>query len=251
MHSWNKRQGAESRKRLGIMMPTDMQIGRLRDAGGEPHKLTFLSRTARWGSPDELLATIQAETARIKSHRSGTKFMSAVSWLSRLEVASVRGFTKYLFGDGGFVECRGPQPAFYGEISPRRRTHRKRQSHARIDHGRAATPPENPRDFFDFAIYPALTVSLRCDPSCFALKDMAALLDLYIERLRQSAIAAYIVAISRCEIILLNSFFVRNALMRSAVFAVGCILGGIFFGRHVGSLRTIQARFGVARTSGA
>ncbi len=192
MQEWNKQQGAASRKRLGIMMPTDMRESEdCEMPAANLTSYTFLSRKAgRWGSPDELLATIQAETARIKSHRLGTKFMSAVNWLSRRSnllpyVASrniclatavlsnagdpSRRFTAKFHRDAGRIVC--------GNLTLESIT---------------GVPPLRPKTHATFSISQytrRLTVSLRCDPSCFAMKDTAALLELYIERLRRSAIA--------------------------------------------------------------
>ena len=67
------------------MMPTDMRgSDDCEMPAANLTSYTFLARQShRFGTPDNLLATIQSETSRIKSRRLGTKFMSGVNWLSR------------------------------------------------------------------------------------------------------------------------------------------------------------------------
>jgi hypothetical protein len=67
MHTWNRRQGSTSRNRLRIMMPTDMRVAEdCEMPAANLTSYTFLSRDVRhWGSPAELLSSVQAETALI------------------------------------------------------------------------------------------------------------------------------------------------------------------------------------------
>ncbi len=193
MHTWNKQQGSEGNKRLGIMMPTDMRESvDCEMPAANLTSYTFLSRKAgRWGSPGRLLATIQAETARIKSHRLGTKFMSSVNWLSQ------RG--KLLPYVASRNICLATAVLSNAGDPSRRFTAKFRREAGRIVCGNltlesiTGVPPLRPKTHATFSISQytrRLTVSLRCDPSCFAMKDTAVLLNLYIERLRQSATTA-------------------------------------------------------------
>jgi hypothetical protein len=152
---------------------------------------TFLTRKPRgWGSPQELLTSIQAETSRIKSQRLGTKFMSAVNWTSR------RGkLLPYLAASN---ICLATAVLSNAADPSRRFTAKFRRDAGRIVCGNlvlesiTGVPPLRPKTRATFSISQymrRLTVSLRCDPSCFAMKDTARLLNLYIERLRQSASA--------------------------------------------------------------
>jgi hypothetical protein len=190
MHEWNSRLETRNHKRLGIMMPTDMRES---DDCEMPAtnltSYTFLSRKPHgWGSPKELLTSIQAETSRIKSQRLGTKFMSAVNWTSR------RGkLLPYLASSN---ICLATAVLSNAGDPSRRFTAKFRRDAGRVVCGNlvlesiTGVPPLRPKTRATFSISQytrRLTVSLRCDPSCFAMKDTARLLNLYIERLRLSA----------------------------------------------------------------
>jgi hypothetical protein len=190
MHTWNKQQGAEGNKRLGIMMPTDMRESEdCEMPAANLTSYTFLSRRAgRWGSPGRLLATIQAETARIKSHRLGTKFMSSVNWLSqRRKLLPYVASRNICLATAVLSNAGDPSRRFTAKF--RREAGRVVCGNLTLD-SITGVPPLRPKTHATFSVSQytrRLTVSLRCDPSCFAMKDTAVLLNLYIERLRQSA----------------------------------------------------------------
>jgi hypothetical protein len=175
------------------MMPTDMRESQdCEMPAANLTSYTFLSRKAgHWGSPDDLLATIQAETARIKSYRLGTKFMSAVNWLSqRSKLLPYVASRNICLATAVLSNAADPSRRFTAKF--RREAGRIVCGNLRLE-SISGVPPLRPKTHATFSISQytrGLTVSLRCDPSCFALKDTAALLDLYIERLRESAITA-------------------------------------------------------------
>ncbi|HEX4413203.1 MAG TPA: hypothetical protein VH107_06210 [Lacipirellulaceae bacterium] len=190
MREWNERHGSKSRQRFAIMMPTDMRDSQ--DCEMPAANLTsynFLSRDSRsFDKPDDLLASIQAETSRIKSDRLGTKFMSAVNWMSRK--------SKLLPFVASRNVCLATAVLSNAADPSRRFTAKFRREAGRIVAGDlvlesiTGVPPLRPKTRATFSISQyqrRLTVSLRCDPSCFTLEDAAALLNLYMERIRKSA----------------------------------------------------------------
>jgi hypothetical protein len=172
------------------MMPTDMRDSQ--DCEMPAANLTsynFLSRDSRsFDKSDDLLASIQAETSRIKSDRLGTKFMSAVNWMSRK--------SKLLPFVASRNVCLATAVLSNAADPSRRFTAKFRREAGRIVAGDlvlesiTGVPPLRPKTRATFSISQyqrRLTVSLRCDPSCFTLEDAAALLNLYMERIRKSA----------------------------------------------------------------
>ena len=198
LESWNRQYGSKrrwpwswfKRRWLRILMPTDLR-------GGEDYEMpatnlsgcTFLTRSVQaCASPEALLTGIRDETAQIKQKRSGAAFMdmvyvaSKVRWvlpfaLSRNVCLSTavlsnpadpsRRFTAQLPRQSGKIVCGN---LVLEEIT--------------------GVPPLRPkmRAAFSVSQYDRrLTISLRCDPHTFRLKDTAALLDQYMEQLRKSA----------------------------------------------------------------
>lgn len=193
MRAWNEQHGSKAHQRLAIMMPTDMRDSQdCEMPAANLTSYTFLSRESRsFDKPDELLATIQAETARIKSDRLGTKFMSAVNWMSRK--------SKLLPFVASRNVCLATAVLSNAADPSRRFTAKFRRDAGRIVAGNltlesiTGVPPLRPKTRATFSISQyqrRLTVSLRCDPSCFTLEDTAALLNLYMERVRNSAAAS-------------------------------------------------------------
>jgi hypothetical protein len=190
MHAWNRQQGATSRNRLGIMMPTDMRTADdCEMPAANLTSYTFLSRDARnWGSRGELLSGIQAETELIKRGRMGTKFMSSVSWLTRrVNLLPFLAARNICLASVVLSNAGDPSRRFTAKFI--------RQS-GRIVAGNlilesiTGVPPLRPKTRATFSISQynrRLTVSLRCDPSCFTMADTDALLNIYVEQLLGSA----------------------------------------------------------------
>jgi hypothetical protein len=190
LNDWNRKQYPHRRpSRLRIMMPTDMRVSQdCEMPAANLTSYTFLTRNPeRWTSANDLLASIQSETQMIKSRRSGTKFMNMVAWASRRRrllpylmarnicLATVvlsnaadpsRRFTAKFHRDGGRIVCGNLVLESISGVPPlRAKTH--------------AT--------FSISQYDRrVTVSLRCDPHSFRPENTAALLELYMRRLRQS-----------------------------------------------------------------
>ncbi len=192
MREWNRQHGSGGHQRLAVMMPTDMR--RSEDCEMPAANLTsytFLARETRsFGTPDELLSTIQAETLRIKSLRLGTKFMSAVNWMSRKP--------KLLPFLASRNVCLATAVLSNAADPSRRFTAKFRRDEGRIVAGNlileaiTGVPPLRAKTRATFSISQynrRLTVSLRGDPKCFTLEDTAALLQTYMQRLRDSASA--------------------------------------------------------------
>jgi hypothetical protein len=190
MHDWNAMHGYKGHKRLGIMMPTDMRGSE--DCEMPAANITsynFLSRESRsFDRPDELLKSIQDETSRIKGHRLGTKFMSAVNWMSRK--------SKLLPFLASRNVCLATAVLSNASDPSRRFTAKFRRVAGRIACGNlileaiTGVPPLRAKTRATFSISQynrRLTVSLRCDPRSFTLEDTAVLLEMYMQRLRDSA----------------------------------------------------------------
>jgi hypothetical protein len=192
LRDWNERHGFKGNQRFAIMMPTDMRgSDDCEMPAANLTSYTFLARESqRFGSSDSLLKSIQSETSRIKSHRLGTKFMSAVNWMSRqprlLPFVASRNV------------CLATAVLSNAADPSRRFTAKFRREAGRIVAGNlvleaiTGVPPLRPKTRATFSISQynrRLTVSLRCDPICFALEDTAALLEIYMRRLRDSASA--------------------------------------------------------------
>jgi hypothetical protein len=190
LRDWNSQHGSKGNQRLAIMMPTDMRgSDDCEMPAANITSYTFLSRKSHsLGAPDDLLKSIQAETSRIKSHRLGTKFMSAVNWASRQ--------SKLLPFLAARKVCLATAVLSNAADPSRRFTAKFRRDAGRIVAGNllleaiTGVPPlrEKTRATFSISQYQRrLTVSLRCDPSCFTLEDTAELLKMYMQRLRGSA----------------------------------------------------------------
>lgn len=189
LEAWNRRQAC-GRRRLRIMMPTDLR-------GGEDFEMpaanltsyTFLTRRARQcASPDKLLEGIRNETSLIKHRRAGTEFADMVLTASR-----VRWLLPFCLSRDVCLATAVLSNA--GDPSRRFTAQFPRQA------GRAVcgnlvleeitgVPPlrRKTRATFSVSQYGrCLSISLRCDPHLFNQTDTAALLDSYIQRLRTSA----------------------------------------------------------------
>ena len=190
MHTWNRQQGSTSRNRLRIMMPTDMRVAEdCEMPAANLTSYTFLSRDVRhWGSPAELLSSVQAETAQIKRDRLGTKFMSSVSWAARrANLLTFLATRNICLASAVLSNAGDPSRRFTAKFT--------RQS-GRIVAGNlvleaiTGVPPLRPKTRATFSVSQynrRLTVSLRCDPSCFTMADTDALLNIYVEHLLESA----------------------------------------------------------------
>ena len=191
LDDWNQQQGFRRRgRRLRIMMPTDLRDSE--DCEMPAANLTsyaFLNRNARkWGSPNELLLSIRAETELSKSSRLGKKFMHILDRASR---------RKWLLP---FILSRNVCLAtvvLSNAADPSRRfTARFPRQSGRVVCGNlvldaiTGVPPLRLKTRATFSISQynrRLAISLRCDPYYFGLEDTAMLLDTYVRRLRQSA----------------------------------------------------------------
>jgi hypothetical protein len=180
-------------RRLRIMMPADLR-------GSEDYLMpatnmaayTFLA-CARGDArrPAELLRAIRDKTAMIKHQRSGTRFMDMI-----YAAAQVRWLLPLV------LRCRlCLASAILSNVTDpsRRFTARLPRQAGRIVAGNlvleemTGVPPLRPwtRATFSVSQYDRrLTISLRCDPHLFRLRDTASLLDLYVEQLNRSADAA-------------------------------------------------------------
>lgn len=190
MHTWNEQQGATNFNRLRIMMPTDMRVSEdCEMPAANLTSYTFLSRDARtWGSPGEFLSAVQAETALIKQHRLGTKFMSCVSWLARrANLLPFLAARNICLASAVLSNAGDPSRRFTAKFS--RRAGRIVAGNLMLD-AITGVPPLRAKTRATFSISQYgrnLTVSLRCDPSCFAMADTDTLLNIYVDQLLVSA----------------------------------------------------------------
>jgi hypothetical protein len=190
LDDWNREQNPGRRpSRLRIMMPTDMRVSQdCEMPAANLTSYTFLTRyPERWTSADDLLASIQAETQMIKSRRSGTKFMNMVAWATRS-----RRLLPYLMSRN---TCLATAVLSNAADPSRRFTAKFYRDHGRIVCGNlvlesiSGVPPLRAKTHATFSISQydrRVTVSLRCDPHSFRPENTAALLELYMCRLRQS-----------------------------------------------------------------
>jgi hypothetical protein len=190
LDDWNRQQNRSQRPtRLRIMMPTDMRESE--DCEMPATNLTsytFLTRNiANIDRIDALLSSIQAETQSIKSRRSGTKFMSIVAWASRrrrlMDFVASRNI------------CLATAVLSNAADPSRRFTAKFKRDEGRIVCGNlvlesiSGVPPLRTKTRATFSVSQynrQVTVSLRCDPHSFRPENTAALLELYMRRLRQS-----------------------------------------------------------------
>jgi len=191
MNDWNRQHAPKHCPvRLRIMMPTDMRISRdCEMPAANLTSYTFLTRDINGRvSSDELLSGIQAETQLIKSRRSGTTFMNMVAWASRR-----RNLLPYLASRN---ICLATVVLSNAADPSRRFTAKFKREAGRIVCGNlilesiSGVPPLRAKTRATFSISQydrRVTVSLRCDPHSFRPEDTAALLDLYMLRLSQSA----------------------------------------------------------------
>ncbi len=191
MEQWNRRQRSGGRRgRLRIMMPTDLRGGGdFEMPAANLTGYTFLTRDARdCDSPENLLRGIRSETALIKDRRSGTAFLDTIFAASR-----VRWLLPFLLSRNLCLATAVLSNA--GDPSRRFTAQLPRQS-GRVVCGNlvleeiTGVPPLRSKTRATFSISQyrrGLSISLRCTPQLFHLEDTAALLGLYVERLRQSA----------------------------------------------------------------
>jgi hypothetical protein len=191
LNDWNKQQGLRRRAQpLRIMMPVDLRDVEDREMpAANLTSYAFLNRNARkWGSPDELLMSIRAETELFKSHQSGQRFMHIIDralrrrWLLPFILSR-----NICLATAVLSNAADPSRRFTATFS--------RQS-GRIVCGNlvldaiTGVPPLRLKTRATFSISQynrQLAVSLRCDPHYFCLEDTAMLLHTYMRRLRQSA----------------------------------------------------------------
>jgi len=179
-------------RRLRIMVPTDLR-------GGDDYEMpatnmtgyTFLTHPARHcAHPDELLRDIRRETGLIKHERSGTLFMDTIFAASRVRGLLPRVLASELCLATATLSNAGDPSRRFTSQFPRRS--------GRIVCGDlvleeiTGVPPlrHKTRVAVSISQYDRrLSISLRCDPHLFDLDGTAALLQLYVERLRESMAA--------------------------------------------------------------
>jgi hypothetical protein len=175
---------------LRIMMPNDLrEVDDYLMPAANMTGYTFLARQVRaCASPEELLRSIRDETARIKHHRAGTRFMGTV--FAATHVPRLLPFVlarDWCLATALLSNAADPSRRFSARF-PRRE--------GRIVCGNlvleeiTGVPPlrRKTRASFSISQYDRrLSVSLRCDPHLFSREDTAALLGLYGKRLEESA----------------------------------------------------------------
>ena len=190
MHTWNQRQDSIDRNRLRIMMPTDMRAAEdCEMPAANLTSYTFLSRDVRhWGTPTELLTSIQAETAQIKRERLGTKFMSSVSWAARrAKLLRFLAARNVCLASAVLSNAGDPSRRFTAKFT--RESGRIVAGNLVLE-GITGVPPLRPKTRATFSVAQynrRLTVSVGCDPSCFSMADTEALLNIYVDHLLESA----------------------------------------------------------------
>jgi hypothetical protein len=172
------------------MIPTDLRESE--DCEMPAANLTsyaFLNRNARkWGSPDELLASIAFETELFKSRRSGMKFMHIIDRASRKKWLLPFILSRNVcLATAVLSNAADPSRRFTAKFS--RQSGRTVCGNLVLD-AITGVPPLRLKTRASFSVSQynrQLTVSLRCDPHYFRLDDTAKLLGIYVRRLRQSA----------------------------------------------------------------
>ena len=191
MRGWNQRHSKlRSRRRLSIMMPTDLRSGEhLEMPAANMTGYTFITRRPNdCNDPDELLRGIRNETALIKHERRGTRFVDMIAaslYVPRLLPALLSG--SYCLATAVLSNVGDPS---------RRFTARLPRDDGRVVAGNLVmedifgVPPLRPKTRATVSVFTyrrGLTISLRCDPYLFRLEDTRELLNLYAERVRRAA----------------------------------------------------------------
>jgi len=198
VREWNSRHGGGGRfwspggrrRRIGIMMPTDLRDGdHYEMPAANMTSYTFLVRRAgACDRADELLRSIRDETSQIKNQRLGTRFVDMLA-----AALSVRGLLRVALSGR---RCLSTAVLSNVGDPTRRFTARLPRDKGRVVAGNlvleriTGVPPLRPKTRAAIIIITyrrQLTVSMRCDPYLFRPEDTREQLAIYVERLRRAA----------------------------------------------------------------
>jgi hypothetical protein len=188
---WNgQRRSLWQRPWLRIMMPTDLRSGEDYEMpAANMTAYTFIGRKAAdCASPAELLQSIRNETALIKHQRLGAGFMDLVYAASEAP-RLLRFFLSRKACLATVVHSNVADPSRRFSATLPRVSGQVACGNLLLEEITGVPPLRvKTRATFSISQYNRrLAISLRCDPHLFRLEDTAALLDLYVERLRSSA----------------------------------------------------------------
>lgn len=148
---------------------------------------TFLTRRTReCDDSSRLLQSIRAETEAIKKRRLGLYFIGGLAFASRIKglvgrlLARRHPFATVVLSNVGRPFCRTPLPRRQGRLV----------CGNTVLEGIAGVPPIRPftRAAIAVNIYGgAITLSLRCDPTCFSEEATRRLLDAYVVQLQETS----------------------------------------------------------------
>jgi hypothetical protein len=175
---------------LRIMMPNDLrEVDDYALPATNMTGYTFLARAVRdCALPEELLRSIRDETAMIKHRRGGTRFIDTVFAASHVPRLLPFVLARNLCLATALLSNAADPSRRFSARFPRREG-RIVCGNLVLDEITGVAPlRRNTRASFSISQYDRrLSISLRCDPHLFQREDAAALLGLYVQRLKESA----------------------------------------------------------------